>query len=180
MAPKIIMRRPASFLDKFIASSTWFKISVSTPTGETIPLMLQTSDNIGNVKAKLQIRTGINCDKQVLIMNGRMLTGCGLASAYGIKAGAALRLDGGTVIEVTTTTNRKPFLGMSLLLVLWDDITIGIIKAKIHRKLGIKIGQQRLRLVGGGGCELVDGLSATAAGVEHGSILLLDDPGDLA
>ncbi len=51
--------------------------------------MAETSDNIGNVKAKLQIRTGINCDKQVLIMNGRKVTGCGLASAYGITAGAA-------------------------------------------------------------------------------------------
>jgi hypothetical protein len=180
MAPKIIMRRPASVMGKAMPAAKRFKIFVSTPTGDTIPLMVETSDNIGNVKAKLQICSGINCDKQVLIMNGRKVTGFGLASAYGITAGAALRLDGGTVIEVTTTTCREPFLGMSLLLVLQDSDTIGCIKAKIHLKLGINIRRQCLRLHGGGGCELIDELFATAAGVVHGSILLLDDPGDLA
>ena len=67
------MPRPASSMGKAMPAAR-FKISVSTPTGETIPLMVETSDNIGNVKAKLQIRTGINCDKQVLIMNGRKVS----------------------------------------------------------------------------------------------------------
>ncbi len=152
-----------------------FECFDSTPTGETIPLKVKTNEKIGNVKSHHQVRTGINCDKQVLIKKGRKVTGCGMASAYGITAGAALRIDGGTVIEVTTTTGREPFLGMSLLLVLLDGDTIGNIKAKIHWKLGINIGRQCLRLHGGGACELIDELSATAAGVVHGSILLLDE-----
>jgi hypothetical protein len=186
MAPKskVIRDRPLSskigpHTSMPMPVQTWVKVFVSTPTGETIRLMLETSDNIGNVKSRLQDLTGIHCDKQVLIVGGRKITGCGLASTYGIRAGSSLRLEGGSVIEVTTTTNRKPFLGASFLVLLRDDDTFGDIKLQIQQKFGILVGRQTLRLHGGNGCELTDDAFVTRRGVLHGSILLLDDNGGL-
>jgi hypothetical protein len=175
MAPKVIMRRPASSAMRRPASSAG-EIFVSTPIGKTISLMLERGDNIGNVKAKIQDCTGISCDDQVLIMDDRKITGCGLASAYGIEFGCTLHLEGGTVIEVTTTTSTHPFRGTSLLLMVVEGSTIGDIKAQIQHKVGINVGLQRLRLHGGGDCELIDELAVTACAVVHGSILLLDHP----
>ena len=76
----------------------WMRIFVTTPLGKTITLVVEDSDSIYNVKAKIQAKEGIASDQQVLFdPTGKLLANKEgenilTLSHYNIKAESTLDL----------------------------------------------------------------------------------------
>ncbi|KAJ0817828.1 putative Ubiquitin-like domain-containing protein [Helianthus annuus] len=125
-------------------SRGFMKIFIKTHTGETLILEVKPSYTIGSIKAKIQNKVLIPCDKQELIFNEMVLHDVNTLADYNIKGESTLtltRLSSGLMqilikplSEIAFTLDVKPS----------DTNTIDNIKAKIHDKVNIPCDEQEL------------------------------------
>ena len=135
-----------STLHLVLRLSGTIRIFVKTRTGKTITLYVQSSDTIGNVKARIQYKFCIPSDKQTLTFSGNQIEDHRTLADYNIQKDSiiSLALGSGRSIRIYV----KTLTGMTITLNVRSSDTIGNVKSRIQFKEGIPSDKQRLIFVG--------------------------------
>ena len=127
------------------------KIFITTPTGKTIPLMVDPNITIDTVKLMIQDKEGIPPCQQDLLFNSKKLQDNATLSNCYIRVNCTLQLD-----ELKSTIDKdmdiqifvKTHTGMTFTLGVDAYHTIWTVKSMIQDKKGIPTDQQQLSFFG--------------------------------
>jgi len=147
------------------------QVFVTTPSGTTITLEVDSSDSIENVKQKIQDQTFILPEEQRLVFDGKLLQDGRTLADYGIQDEAAIRMlsaipPAGTVVQIMIQT---PIQALVTLDVETAD-TIAVVKQKYSVVSGIPPEQQDLFFAGS---RLDNALTVSDYGIQQGSVVRL-------
>ncbi|KAG2293657.1 hypothetical protein Bca4012_005285 [Brassica carinata] len=118
----------------------------ATRTGKTITLYVQSSDTIGNVKARIQYKFCIPSDKQTLTFSGNQIEDHRTLADYNIQKDSIIYLALGSARFMRIYV--KTLIGITITLNVRSSDTIGNVKSRIQFKEGIPSDKQRLIFVG--------------------------------
>ena len=142
--PEVKQKLPQTWLDYLPVPFRGknMTIYVRTQTDKTITLVVQQTDTIENVKAKIKEKEGIPSHQQILSFNAKELENHRTLSDCNIQHKRTIYLCSSFQIFVKLCT------GKTLTLDAESSDTIGNLKAKIEDKEGIPSRLQRLSFVG--------------------------------
>ena len=135
-----------STLHLVLRLSGTIRIFVKTRTGKTITLYVQSSDTIGNVKARIQYKFCIPSDKQTLTFSGNQIEDHRTLADYNIQKDSIIYLALGSARFMRIYV--KTLIGITITLNVRSSDTIGNVKSRIQFKEGIPSDKQRLIFVG--------------------------------
>lgn len=119
-------------------------ITVELPDGKTVPLEISPGDTVDDLKAKIQTKSGLAPDRQVVCHQGRKLPTDGTkVRQMDIPEGATLQVDLHTIpITVNTMDGRAIQVNVE------PSATLSEVKKQLEEKAGIPAGNISLSLNG--------------------------------
>ena len=141
------------------------QISVWTPSGKTITLVVNSSDTVESTKHKIAVEDGLPINCQSLVYNGTPMRNERVLQDYNIVEGSTLHLYCTT--EEMRLRVRQPS-GEVVSVTVGKEERVEVIKAVLEAKLGIPLEQQQLSFQGQ---QLENQVSLVGCGIQDGSEL---------
>ena len=141
------------------------QISVWTPSGKTITLMVNSSNTVESTKHKIAVEYSLPVNCQSLVYNGMPMRNDRVLQDYNIVEASTLHLYRTT--EEMRLRVRQPS-GEVVSVTAWKGERVEVVKAVLEAKLGIPLEQQQLSFQGQ---QLENQMSLVGCGIQDGSEL---------
>jgi len=145
------------------------------PDGSTVPLDVEPTDTLSDIKKKIELMTGTPSDNQRVVFEGHELVDDKTLQDYNIPAGGTLVIDDPTNPTLVTVSAKTPS-GNEVTVEIDPEDSIASIKSKMQHWQDVpedRRGQQRLAYQG---VPLEDGMTLGDYDIPPDGMLDLDEP----